>query len=260
MGKQVSDEVSQAEVATVKALVQGMADKLRAPPSLDKLRADYEAMGQAYPIADGVTITQRSLGGISAEQHKPASPGRGVLLYLHGGGYGIGSPISHRHMVAQFVAASGMTAFVPDYRLAPEHAFPAAVNDAAAAYQALLVEGVAPDNIIIAGDSAGGGLTIATALRLKADGVAQPAGLFVISPWANLKQEGASYSAKAEADFIVDWASLTNWAEAYLAGSSADEPLASPVLGDLSGLPPILTAARIAIAEAVDWMQAQLSP
>ncbi|GBF56795.1 putative acetyl-hydrolase LipR [Candidatus Phycosocius bacilliformis] len=240
MSKRVSDDISQAEVAGVRALLQAMTDSLRDPPSLEKLRADYEAMGQAYPVADGVSVTPSQLAGVALEQQTPSKAGQGALLYLHGGGYGIGSPISHRHMVAQFVAATGMTAFVPNYRLAPEHGFPAAVDDAVAVYQALLDQGYAPGNIIIAGDSAGGGLTIATALCLKAKGIAQPAGLFVISPWANLKQEGSSYAAKATSDFIVDVGSLNHWAEAYLAGASANDPLASPVLGDLSGLPPLL--------------------
>ena len=304
MAHEVPASISQAEVAAVRVQVQTMADQLREPPNIAKLRLDYDAMGQLYPMAEGVQVTAVTLNGVSAEKLTgPDASGHATLLYLHGGGYVIGSPRSHSHLVAQFVANSGLTAYSADYRLAPEHAFPAAIDDAVLAYRALLDQGIPAAKIIIAGDSAGGGLTMATAVKLKAEGLPQPAGLFVISPWANLQQEGASYAAKAEADFIVDQASLDRWATAYLNGASAKEPLASPVLADLSGLAPILihvgseevlladslrlaeaaglalvdvtlkivplmphvfhymwpqvTAARIAIGEAVAWMRAR---
>ncbi|OYU52110.1 MAG: alpha/beta hydrolase [Alphaproteobacteria bacterium PA1] len=241
MGHEVPASISQAEVAAVRVQVQAMTDQLREPPNVAKLRLDYDAMGQLYPLAEGVSVTTVTLNGVAAEKLTGSdTSGTGTLLYLHGGGYVIGSPKSHSHMVAQFVATSGMIAYSVDYRLAPEHPFPAAIDDAVLAYRALLDQGIPASKIIISGDSAGGGLTMATALKLKAEGLPQPAGLFVISPWANLQQEGASYAAKAEADFIVDKASLDRWAAVYLNGASAQGPLASPVLADLSGLAPIL--------------------
>ncbi|MCE2994823.1 MAG: alpha/beta hydrolase [Flammeovirgaceae bacterium] len=241
MGHEVPASISQAEVAAVRVQVQAMTDQLREPPNVTKLRLDYDAMGQLYPLAEGVSATEVSLNGVPAEKLTGSdTSGTATLLYLHGGGYVIGSPKSHSHMVAQFVATSGMSAYSVDYRLAPEHPFPAAIDDAVLAYRALLDQGIPASKIIISGDSAGGGLTMATALKLKAEGLPQPAGLFVISPWANLQQEGASYAAKAEADFIVDKASLDRWAAVYLNGASAQGPLASPVLADLSGLAPIL--------------------
>lgn len=241
MGHEVSASISQGEVAAVRVQVQAMADQLREPPDIAKLRLDYDAMGQLYPLAEGVQVTEVSLNGVSAQKHTVGDvSGQATLLYFHGGGYVIGSPKSHSHLVAQFAATSGMTAYSADYRLAPEHVFPAAIDDAVLAYRALLDQGIAPSKIIIAGDSAGGGLTMATALKLKAEGLPQPAGLFVISPWANLQQEGASYAAKTEADFIVDKASLDRWAGAYLNGASTKDALASPVLADLSGLAPML--------------------
>lgn len=241
MGREVSASTSQAEVAAMRALVQQMADQLRDPPSVSKLRQDYDAMGQAYPIAPGVTVTCVSMNGVTAEKLTGAEINQpNTLLYLHGGGYVIGSPKSHSHLVAQFVAATGITAYSVDYRLAPEHPFPAAIVDAVSAYRSLLDQGIPAAKIIISGDSAGGGLTIATAVKLKAEGLPQPAGLFVISPWANLHQEGGSYADKADSDFIVDKASLDRWALAYLNGVSAHEALASPVLADLTGLAPIL--------------------
>jgi len=241
MGHEVPASISQAEVAAVRVQVQAMTDQLREPPSVAKLRLDYDAMGQLYPVAESVSVTAVTLNGVAAEKLTGSdTSGSATLLYLHGGGYVIGSPKSHSHMVAQFVATSGLTAYSIDYRLAPEHAFPAAIDDAVLAYRALLDQGIPASKIIISGDSAGGGLTMATALKLRAEGLPQPAGLFVISPWANLQQEGASYAAKAEADFIVDKASLDRWAAAYLNGASAQGPLASPVLADLSGLAPLL--------------------
>lgn len=241
MGHEVPASISQAEVAAVRVQVQAMADQLREPPNVAKLRLDYDAMGQLYPLAEGVQVTAVTLNGVPAEKHTLAGiSSQATLLYLHGGGYVIGSPKSHSHLVAQFVSATGMTAYSADYRLAPEHAFPAAIDDAVLAYRALLDQGIPANKIIISGDSAGGGLTMATALKLKAEGLPQPAGLFVISPWANLQQEGASYAAKAEADFIVDKASLDRWAAAYLGDASAQDALASPVLADLTGLAPIL--------------------
>jgi len=241
MGHEVPASISQAEVAAVRVQVQAMADQLREPPNVAKLRLDYDAMGQLYPLVEGVQVTAVTLNGVSAEKHTVAgASSQATLLYLHGGGYVIGSPKSHSHLVAQFVSAKGLTAYSADYRLAPEHAFPAAIDDAVLAYRALLDQGIPANKIIISGDSAGGGLTMATAVRLKAEGLPQPAGLFVISPWANLQQEGASYVAKAEADFIVDKASLDRWAAAYLGDGSAQDALASPVLADLTGLAPIL--------------------
>jgi len=241
MGHEVPASISQAEVAAVRVQVQAMADQLREPPNVAKLRLDYDAMGQLYPLVEGVQVTAVTLNGVSAEKHTVAgASSQATLLYLHGGGYVIGSPKSHSHLVAQFVSAKGLTSYSADYRLAPEHAFPAAIDDAVLAYRALLDQGIPANKIIISGDSAGGGLTMATAVRLKAEGLPQPAGLFVISPWANLQQEGASYVAKAEADFIVDKASLDRWAAAYLGDTSAQDALASPVLADLTGLAPIL--------------------
>ncbi|MFM1976022.1 MAG: hypothetical protein RL145_868 [Pseudomonadota bacterium] len=241
MGHEVPASISQAEVAAVRVRVKAMTEQLREPPSIAQLRENYNAMGQAYPMPEGVLATPVTLNGVAAEKiNGAATAGNAALLYLHGGGYGIGSPTSHRHLVAQFVAASGMTAYSADYRLAPEHAFPAAIDDSVMAYRALLDQGIPAANIIISGDSAGGGLTMATAVKLKGEGLPQPAGLFVISPWANLHQEGASYAAKADTDFIVDKASLDRWALLYLNGASANQPLASPVLADLSGLAPIL--------------------
>jgi acetyl esterase/lipase len=163
-----------------------------------------------------------------------------VILYLHGGGYCIGSPRSHRGLCAQLAFASGARAVAPDYRMGPEVPFPAAVDDALAAYRALLDQGFAPGGIVIAGDSAGGGLTFATALAARQAGLPQPAGLFAISPWANLTPTGPSYVDKAAVDPMITAEALGLFAEAYLGGGSPLDVLASPALADLTGLAPIL--------------------
>jgi epsilon-lactone hydrolase len=230
-----------AQVGAVRAMLEAMMSAADAQPSLEARRAGYDAWGLAYPLPDGATCETISLGGVKTDKIVVVgSDTATALLYLHGGGYGIGSAQSHRHLVGQLCAASGLVGYNLDYRLAPETVFPGAVDDALAAYKALLDSGILAHKIIIAGDSAGGGLTLAAALAIKAAGLPQPAGLFAISPWANLTQTGASYDAKASADFICTKPALDEWADHYLNGSDPKTPLASPVFGDLAGLAPVL--------------------
>jgi phosphinothricin tripeptide acetyl hydrolase len=176
-----------------------------------------------------------------AEWLRPPSavPDR-VVLYLHGGGYVIGSPRSHRHLAAAIASAAGTSALLLDYRLAPEHPYPAAVDDATAAYRWLLDQAIAPERIVIAGDSAGGGLTVATLLALREARVPLPAGGVCISPWVDLTCGGASYATKADADPIVRRAGVEQMAQAYLGATPPRTPLASPLFADLRGLPPLL--------------------
>jgi phosphinothricin tripeptide acetyl hydrolase len=162
------------------------------------------------------------------------------VLYLHGGGYVIGSPRSHRHLAAAIAGAAGASALLLDYRLAPEHPFPAAVEDATAAYRWLLDQATAPERIVIAGDSAGGGLTVATLLALREARVPLPAGGVCISPWVDLTCSGASYRTMAAADPIVRRAGVEEMARAYLGATPPRTPLASPLFADLRGLPPLL--------------------
>jgi epsilon-lactone hydrolase len=237
----ITDDQRTQELAALNAMLAPLLAPREPPLTLDERRAAYDGWGGSYPLADGVGITRTQLDGVPALTATPADPAQGAaLLYLHGGGYCIGSATSHQHLVAQFAAASGLEAHALDYRLGPEHPFPAAVEDAVAAYQALLASGIPADGIVIAGDSAGGGLTVATALALKQRGIALPAGLFCISPWANLEQTGASYGAMSNADPVVAKQALDQWASLYLGGADPAQPLASPVHGDLAGLPPLL--------------------
>ena len=204
-------------------------------------RAQYERAEKVFPTPPEVKVEHVSAPVAPAEWLRPpaAEAGR-VVLYLHGGGYVIGSPRSHRHLAAAVAAAASASALLLDYRLAPEHPFPAAVDDATAAYRWLLDQAVAPERIAIAGDSAGGGLTVATLLALREAGVPLPAAGVCISPWVDLTCSAASYATRAEADPIVRRAGVEQMAQAYLGPTPARTPLASPLFADLRGLPPLL--------------------
>jgi len=204
-------------------------------------RAQYERAEKVFPTPPDVKVERVNAPAAPAEWLRPPSavPGR-VVLYLHGGGYVIGSPRSHRHLAAAIAGAAGASALLLDYRLAPEHPFPAAVEDATAAYRWLLDQAIAPEHIVIAGDSAGGGLTVATLLALREARVPLPAGGVCISPWVDLTCSGASYATKAAADPIVRRAGVEEMARAYLGATPPRTPLASPLFADLRGLPPLL--------------------
>jgi len=204
-------------------------------------RAQYERAEKVFPTPPDVKVEHVSAPAAPAEWLRPpaAEPGR-VVLYLHGGGYVIGSPRSHRHLAAAIAGAAGASALLLDYRLAPEHPFPAAVEDATAAYRWLLEQAIAPARIVIAGDSAGGGLTVATLLALREARVPLPAAGVCISPWVDLSCSGASYGTKADVDPIVRRAGVEEMAQAYLGPTLPRTPLASPLFADLRGLPPLL--------------------
>ena len=215
------------------------------PPSdsltIAERRAQYERAEKVFPTPPEVKVEHVSAPAAPAEWLRPpgAVAGR-VVLYLHGGGYVIGSPRSHRHLAAAIATASAASALLLEYRLAPEHPYPAAVDDATAAYRWLLDRGTAPEHVVIAGDSAGGGLTVATLLALLDARVPLPAGGVCISPWVDLTCSGESYRTKAAADPIVQRASVGEMAKAYLGSASARSPLVSPLFADLHGLPPLL--------------------
>ena len=164
-----------------------------------------------------------------------------VLLYLHGGGFQVGSVRSHRDLIARLSKAAGCRALAIDYRLSPEHRFPAALKDCIAAYQWLLEQGVAPTRIAIAGDSAGGGLALSTMLVLRERGMQLPAAAVVLSAWTDLTATGESYESRADADPLNQRRTIQAMARAYL-GDSADprDPLVSPLFANLAGLPPLL--------------------
>ena len=208
--------------------------------TVEEARKMYDKAQYVFALPEGVEVETGDLGGVPAEIVTPADRGAGTLLYFHGGGYAIGSPVSHRHLVAALAAASRMRAYALDYRRAPEHPFPAAVDDALAGYRGLLDAGIAPETIVLGGDSAGGGLTAAALLAIRDAGLARPAAGVCISPWADLTNAAASYRTHAERDPLVFQEDIDRWRDAYLAGADPRTPLASPLHADLSGLPPLL--------------------
>ena len=195
-----------------------------------------------HHLRPGVAVLPVRLAGRDGERIVPdgLSPSS-VVLYLHGGGYCIGSLASHRGLASRIAVASGCTVVTLDYRLAPEHHFPDAVDDATAAYRELLADGADPRSVAIAGDSAGGGLTMATLLALRRAGSPLPAAAVCLSPWVDLTQSSGSYERLAALDPMITKEGLDEMATAYLAGADAREELASPLLAeDLSGLPPVM--------------------
>lgn len=181
-----------------------------------------------------------NLGGVTATQTTFAPLGSGAILYLHGGGYIIGSSDTHRGITGHLARASGCSVFAPDYRLAPEHPFPAALDDAEACWNALLAQGFGPGQMALAGDSAGGGLSLALAMRLRDKGQPMPASLTLFSPWVDLTQEQL-YSPEQEPVLQPAWTAKA--ASLYAGTTPLTHPLVSPIFGDLSGLPPILIQA-----------------
>ena len=215
------------------------------PPSdsltIAERRAQYERAEKVFPTPAEVKVERVTAPAVPAEWLRPpsAAPGR-VVLYLHGGGYVIGSPRSHRHLAAAIAAAARSSALLLEYRCAPEAPFPAAVDDAVAAYRWLLDQGVSAGGIVIAGDSAGGGLTVAALLALRDARLPLPVAGVCISPWVDLTCSGASYATKAASDPIVKRAGVDEMARAYLGTADPRTPLASPLFADLRGLPPLL--------------------
>ncbi len=230
-----------AEIEAVRAFLAASRADDGPDPSWEDMRTGYEKAGGAMPVAAGVSVEDTELGGVAGLKLTPENAIEGrTLLYFHGGGYVIGSPVSHRGMVSELASAMKATAYSMDYRMAPEAVFPAAVDDGLASYKALLDMGVDPANMLIAGDSAGGGLTMAVAVSIRDAGLPLPAALAPISPWVNLANDGPAYRTKAEVDPMVTKDGIDMMAGLYLNGADAKTPLASPLNADLAGLPPML--------------------
>jgi len=221
----------------------GLLTARPAPPdaTVDMLRERMGKLAAFLPTPADARVEKVDAGGVPAEwvSAPGSNPGR-TLLYLHGGGYAIGGPDSHRLLAYNLSRASGARALLIDYRLAPEHPFPAAVEDAVAAWRWLLANGVEAKHAAVAGDSAGGGLVVALLLALRERGVTQPAGGFCISPWIDMEASGDSMRTRAAADPMVKAEGLARYARWYLAGGDARNPLASPLHANLKGLPPLL--------------------
>lgn len=209
-------------------------------PTPAELRASFAA-AMTRPAPEGVTTRRAVLGGRPALELEPAGAAdRGRLLFLHGGGYVIGSPDTHTGLAGELAARTGLRTTSVDYRLAPEHPFPAAVDDALAAYRDLLATGTDPREIVLAGDSAGGGLSIAALVAARDAGLPQPAAVAVFSPWADLTLSGDSMRTKEDADPVFTAAEVRSYADLYMGAGDHSHPLASPVFADLHDLPPLL--------------------
>ncbi|MDA1100857.1 MAG: alpha/beta hydrolase [Proteobacteria bacterium] len=210
---------------------------------LAETRAALSHLEKALPVPGDARIALVDAGGVAAEWvSAPAvetAAGK-ALLYLHGGGYVYCGPGTHRLLAYNLSAATGMPCLLAAYRLAPEYPYPAAVEDAVAAYGWLLAQGYQADRLAVAGDSAGGGLTLATMLRLQQLGLPLPAAIACLSPWTDLTMAGASIVGKVAADPLVQPADLERCASWYLGKGDRTAPLASPLFGDLAGLPPLL--------------------
>ncbi|MGH7838864.1 MAG: alpha/beta hydrolase [Candidatus Binataceae bacterium] len=207
--------------------------------TIGQMRGAMEKVAER--VAKDVTVTPVSAGGVPAEWIvAPGAADDRVILYLHGGGYVMGSINTHRAMIARISRAAQAKALALDYRLAPEHPFPAAVEDATAAYRWLLAQGYKPGKIVIAGDSAGGGLTLATLLSLRDAQTPLPAAAVPISAWTDMEGTGASVRTRASRDPMVGSASLLGMAKNYLGQADPKNPLASPLHGDYRGIPPLL--------------------
>jgi monoterpene epsilon-lactone hydrolase len=224
--------------------IAAIRERLRpTPPDVvwADMRAMYDGMGEQYPTAPDVTLEPVSARGVKAEwSATPGADATRAILYLHGGGYVIGSIASHRHLATELGRAAGTRTLALDYRLAPEAPFPAAVEDALAGYRFLLDSGFRPASIAVAGDSAGGGLTVATLLAIKEAGLPQPACGFCISPWVDLEITGASMKSKAAEDPMVQEPGVHRMASEYLGEAHPRTALASPMHADLTGLAPLL--------------------
>ncbi len=198
----------------------------------------------AQPLPGGVTVTAAALGGVpTAEITVDGVEPRHVVLYFHGGVYVMGDAFLAADLASQVGRRTGAKVISVDYRLAPEHPYPAAVDDALAAYEALLDNGAAPSDIVFAGESAGGGLAIATLVNARDHQLPQPAAAYVMSPYADLTLAGTTLETKSKADPLLSREALRARVADYTAGKDAALGLISPIFADLSGLPPLIIQA-----------------
>ena len=223
-----------------------LVKRMRARPrqldqTVDQSRANFEAMSRNFKPAADASFERVDADGVAAEWvSTEAGKQLPVILFFHGGGYCIGSAETHRDLVSRLCTAAGARALSVDYRLAPEHPFPAAVDDGVAAYRWLIRQGVPASSIVIAGDSAGGGLALATLLALEEAGDELPAGGVCMSPVTDHTKSGELMRTKVDLDPMVHPTSSTANSNRYLGGADARTPLASPLYADLKGLPPLL--------------------
>jgi epsilon-lactone hydrolase len=210
--------------------------------TIEEHRAWYAALMSRMIVPDGTRTTEVDLAGLRTLLVEPEGESRpGTILFFHGGSWVLGSPETELCLTAGLVVRTGFRAYSPDYRLAPEHPFPAGIEDTLSAYRALLDDGSDPSTIAFAGDSAGGGLTVTTCLAARDAGLPLPAAIVAFSPGLDLTRTGESMEAKAGIDPILTRAGLELTGAMYMAGQDPRQPLLSPAVGaDLTGFPPML--------------------
>lgn len=227
----------------LQTLVQLLRERGRPEnPTVPEMRERFEILGQKFPAPEDALVEPVEIGLAGGQW--VAAPGTDpsrVVLHLHGGGYVLGGGLgTHRNFAYNLSRAADARVLLLDYRLAPEHPFPAAVEDAVAAYRWLCESGVSPGRIVIGGDSAGGGLTVSTLVVLRDDGDPMPAGGICISPWTDMEGTGETMLSRQAEDPMIHPGVIAWFAGLYLAGADPRSPLAAPLHADLAGLPPLL--------------------
>ncbi len=227
------------EIVKLKRILREKAVPPGVDIPLEQRRKGMEKV--AFKVADDIGVEAVTVAGRAAEWiTAPGSQTGRAILYLHGGGYVMGSLTTHRALVGEISRAAQAAALLVDYRLAPEAPFPAAVEDGVASYRWLLDQGFTPKNLAIAGDSAGGGLAVATLISARDQGLPMPKAAVPISPWSDMTCSNESYKTRAEADPLVGSGSIGDMANLYLQGKDPKHPYASPNFASLKSLPPLL--------------------
>jgi epsilon-lactone hydrolase len=226
--------------APIVAAIRAMSAASKGAPSGPDTRAQFDALMESVPPRENVSYETGSLGGIAGIWvHPPVWAAAEAILHLHGGWFNFGSANGYRHLVGQIAARAGARAFIPDYRLAPEHPYPAAPDDVLACYRALAGAGVR--RIAVTGDSAGGNLALGLASRVAGDAGSEVTlvGVAVLSPVTDLTLSGASYATRADADPFFTRPQVAELVRSYLGAADPTDPLASPLLGPVGGTPPV---------------------
>ncbi len=234
------------EAETLRALYQSWTDQMVADPDLTilNLRSMFDEWGQPALEPEEVSYKSDHVGGVEAIWAFPAGADASrVIIYTHGGGFAVGSADSHRKMAGHLAKALGVTAVVLHYRRAPEHPFPAQIEDAVAAYKALLAQGFEPKNVLTAGDSAGGNLAVASVLKFRDLGLPLPGAVVAYSPWLDMALRGETLETNAATDALVGKALLEGMRAMFL-GDKTDplDKLANPLENDFTGFPPLYIA------------------
>jgi monoterpene epsilon-lactone hydrolase len=220
--------------------------RVRPEQPVQEHRAAFETMGQTFRVPEDVEVAPLTAAGVPCELvQAPGAREDRVCLYLHGGGYAIGGLATHREVAGRYSRALGGRVLLADYRLAPEHPCPAALEDAAAVYRSLLDEGTPPGQIALCGESAGGGLCMTLLTQLRRQGLPLPACAAVVSPWVDLTLGGESFASNRDSDPLVVPEVVAAYRDWFAAGRAAEDPLVSPVFAALEGLPPVFVTASL---------------